>query len=255
MLMLARSSEDGTSEKINLGYGLYFVMMKCLITMHIPSPNNRLTKKKRLGFINLCLNTSAVWHGNTDIPLHTFRFHSTDLVEFCKVLFNGSHGNCKCIIVHLRIFYFADKRDPQGWGWLPSWCQWFSYGGIRWSQGRGRRKLGLNFHSNFNRNSAFLQRHWSRPRLWGHCKHKPGRLGAWCYRTVVLLVLFFYLVNTLQLDSGHHVKLVLQKPETKLISKKLKIQIWSWDVITWLTATWIYLLTSFPQSIFIFTFD
>lgn len=60
MLMLARSSEDGTSEKINLGYELYFVMMKCLITMHIPSPNNRLTKKKRLGFINLCFNTSAV---------------------------------------------------------------------------------------------------------------------------------------------------------------------------------------------------
>lgn len=54
----------------------------------------------------------------------------------------------------------------------------------------------------------------------------------------------FYLVNTLHLDSRHHVKLVLQKPETKLISEKLKIQTWSWDVITLLTATWIYLLTN-----------
>lgn len=34
----------------------------------------------------------------------------------------------------------------------------------------------------------------------------------------------FLLVNTLHLDSRHHVKLVLQKPKTKLIRKKLKIQ-------------------------------
>lgn len=32
----------------------------------------------------------------------------------------------------------------------------------------------------------------------------------------------FLLVNTLHLDSRHHVKLVLQKPKTKLIRKKVK---------------------------------
>lgn len=170
------------------------------------------------------------------------------------VYLNGSQSNCTYYVVHLWIFYFADERDPQGWGWLPSWCWWIRYGGIRWCTGRRRRKLGLSFYSNFNRNSAFLQRHWLRPRLWGSLQHEPRRLDAWCYRTVVLLVMFFT-CKYVTLDSRHHVKLVLQKPKTKLIRKKLKIQTWSWDVITWLTATWIYLFTSFPQSIFIFTFD
>lgn len=79
MLMLARSSEDGTSEKINLGYGLYFVMMKCLITMHIPSPNNRLTKKK-----GLVLSTCVLIQVQCD--METLTYHFTRFVFIVQIL-------------------------------------------------------------------------------------------------------------------------------------------------------------------------